>query len=77
MAAALIFAAEPGCELEQAHLAFIPPSTVRVIETQQCVGVTCWSRYLVIEGQRRRESRVCEFDGHGRPLQAPGTGAGP
>jgi hypothetical protein len=65
-----------GCELDQAQIAFIPPNSARVLLTTQCSGggITCWHRWIEVEGQRRAESRMCEKDGDGRPLQAPTGG---
>jgi hypothetical protein len=71
VAIALTFAANTGCELDTAFVSFVPPNTARVLVAENCVGATCWSRYLVVDGQRLSESRMCETDAAGRRLRAP------
>jgi len=51
------------CWLDQAQVAFVPPSTVQVLATYRCGAFICWERWIELDGQRRGSSRVCETDG--------------
>jgi hypothetical protein len=64
----LALVVEPGCVLDTIQAFVVEPATVSVVQTEQCGPVTCWRRFVVMEGQRKRESRVCEVDHAGRGL---------
>jgi hypothetical protein len=49
-----------ACELDTASLIAVPPSTVKVVETWTCGGLTCWVRYVVTDGKRLGESTICD-----------------
>jgi hypothetical protein len=58
---AFLFAVAPGCERDMAQLMFVPPDTMRVLQTERCGFLTCWTRYVLVGGKRRGESRACEL----------------
>jgi hypothetical protein len=59
---AITFAAKDGCELDVAQLAFVPPGTVRILTTEQCGAITCFERWVEIDGQRHQIARACEVE---------------
>jgi hypothetical protein len=68
VALVLALVVEPGCVLDTVQAFVVEPATVSVVQTEQCGPVTCWRRFILIDGQRRRESHVCEHDVTGRPM---------
>jgi len=48
-----------GCEVEQAIVTPIPPSTVLVVQALTCGGVRCWERWVESDGKRIRSMRAC------------------
>ena len=51
------------CALESAIVDVIPPATFRVLATIKCGGVTCWERWVQVDGKRVGVSRACEGSG--------------
>lgn len=52
----------PGCVLDQAQVAFIPPASARVVATYTCGTLTCWERWIDRSGQRLGHGRACEAE---------------
>ena len=50
------------CRLEQAIITAVPPATFRVVASYHCGSVTCWRRWLEVDGKRLGESAACEQD---------------
>lgn len=55
-----------GCVLDTAHVEAVEPATFSVLATLRCGGVRCWTRFIEQDGQRIRESQVCEATGDGQ-----------
>lgn len=64
------------CELEQAVVAAVPPATFQVLVTRRCGGITCWERWIEVEGKRLGYSRVCA-EGMDSQLRESGDGRRP
>ena len=50
------------CRLEQAIITAVPPATFRVVASYHCGSVTCWRRWLEVDGKRLGESAACGQD---------------
>lgn len=64
LAVTLAFESPAGCDADQAQVTFVPPETMRVVLIEQCGAITCWTRWLDVDGKRVGVSRACEA-GHG------------
>ena len=71
LAFAVLFEPGAGCKIEQAPVVFVDAQAVRVVATFTCGGLTCWERWLQIDGQRRGVSKVCEAPAGDRLLEVP------
>lgn len=47
------------CRVESAVVTHIPPATAHVVTVSECGGITCWSRWIDVDGKRLAETRVC------------------
>lgn len=56
----LQFELTAGCTPENAQIMFVPPDTARVLLTERCGALTCWSRWVQVGEKRVGLSRVCE-----------------
>lgn len=52
----------PGCRTETAQVAVVHGTVAVVVMTEDCLGVTCWRRWLQVDETRVRvgESRACD-----------------
>lgn len=49
-----------GCLPDHAWITWTPPSSARVLFTSQCGGLTCWERWIDVDGKRLGYSKACD-----------------
>lgn len=58
------------CDIEMMHVSFIPPSSMKITQLDNCGALSCWSQYVYSSDTQKvmGHSRVCSASSYGYRL---------